>query len=254
VNGTILHTPNADGSYLGPNVVTNRTLGNDVLAQMGTTTTLSGFTPAASGGTNSFTVKNYLQLAIGETITLVNGGTPFIGTIQTISSTSLPATVTVTVVQQGSVTPLPAGCLVIPGGGATRKRGLILKLNSADYTPLLTGLDPGTISWIPYDITVANDAQSIAWLVQAIKLRAETPGSTATTLQVARSTGTGVFSNAGYLNTTALSLAASAYEVSMFNAALAVGTVNSGDKLQINWTALGTGMVGPTVIVELRET
>jgi hypothetical protein len=121
-----------------------------------------------------------------------------------------------------------------------------LKMCSADYTPAATGIDKGGLSIVP-QVGGAN----VSFTVNNISLRVETQGSTSTTVRIQRSTGTGAFSNAGYLDTSGLTLAASTSEAS--GPTLSVTTVNSGDKLMPEYTALGTSAAGFTLYVMLTQ-
>lgn len=135
-------------------------------------------------------------------------------------------------------------------------RALRLKLSSADYTPTTVAADVGGTVMVPYDPDDEASLTSIVWTVVDIIFRLETTASSGTTsLKIQRSTGTGAFVNAGYLNTTSLDILAAAYEPAAGQkpAPLAVTTVNSGDKLRPEYTALGTGASGFSVYVVLRE-
>lgn len=128
-----------------------------------------------------------------------------------------------------------------------------LKMCSADYTPTAIGADLGGLITVPYLADGLTTA--VAWNVLDIFLRTEVSGSVgATSVQIQRSTGTGAFTNVGALNTTAVSIAAGAYEPTTRPAAIAVATVNSGDKLMPYYTALGTGASGFTLWVLLQAT
>jgi hypothetical protein len=121
-----------------------------------------------------------------------------------------------------------------------------LKMCSADFTPSATGVDKGGLSVVP-QVGGAN----VSFTVNTIFLRAETQGTTATTVRIQRSTAAGAFVNAGYLDTSGLTLAANTSEAS--GPALTVTTVNSGDKLMPEYTALGTSAAGFTLYVILTQ-
>jgi hypothetical protein len=131
-------------------------------------------------------------------------------------------------------------------------RAVVLKMCSADYTPQSVGIDYGGLSLVPYD---PNQNQAvIAFSVIDIFLRIETPAVTGTTsVKIQRSTGTGGFINAGYLNTTSVDVGSGAHEPTTRPAAISVSTINSGDKLLPEWTALGSGIQGATLYVVLLE-
>ncbi len=124
-------------------------------------------------------------------------------------------------------------------------RTCILQLNFSTANAPSTAI-------VPYDIS-ENILVSTAWTVVDIVFRQEVTGTTASSLQIARSTGTGVFTNVGYLNTVAVTIATGAYEQTTRPALLTVTTVNSGDKLQAVITP-GTGASGFSVYLLLRET
>ena len=167
-------------------------------------------------------------------------------------------------IAEGATTPVPAGgtnAIVFSSvtnahmkwtgtSWMSLKRSVVLKMCSADFTPPTTGIDYGGLHIVPYEPNTTGRTP-IAWTVTDILFRLETAGSTASSVQIYRSTGTGAFSNTGALNTTALSIAASANEA--LAPTLAVTSVNSGDKLAPYYGALGTGAAGFTVEVVLCE-
>lgn len=132
-------------------------------------------------------------------------------------------------------------------------RSFRMKMSSADFTPSSTGVDLGGLAIVPFDPDEPGQI-SIAWTVVDIVFRMETTAASGTTsVKIQRSTGTGIFSNAGYLNTTAVSISSGSYEQSTKPASLAVTTVNSGDKLLPEYTAIGPSSGGYTLYVVLRE-
>lgn len=117
----------------------------------------------------------------------------------------------------------------------------------AGYTPT-AGVDSVQIP-VPYD--PMDGTTSMVWNVRRLQWRAGTAASGASTLNVERSTGTGVFSNAGNLMASNLQLNASTYEVSQtsFN----VTQVNSNDKLRLNFVSVGSGLAGCTITLLLES-
>jgi hypothetical protein len=135
------------------------------------------------------------------------------------------------------------------GGRAVR-----LKMCSADFTPFGAGIDLGGLCIVPYDPSEPT-LVNIAWTVVDIVFRVESPSSSgAPAVQIARSVGTGVFSNVGYLNTVPVTIPQGAYEPTVRPALLSSTIVNSGDKLAPVYSSLGLGSSGYTVYVVLRET
>jgi len=144
-----------------------------------------------------------------------------------------------------------AGVLVYTkfGGRAVR-----LWMSSADFTPFGTGYD-SVVKVVPYDPSEMPTLVSITWTVVDIFLRVETPAVSGTTsMQVARSTGTGVFSNVGFLNTSPVSITSGLYEPTVRPAVISQTTVNSGDKLKLYYPQLGANAAGFSAYVDLRET
>jgi hypothetical protein len=134
-------------------------------------------------------------------------------------------------------------------------RSLRVKMCSADFTPFGVGYDAGSLAIVPYDPAQPSTLISITWIVTDIVFRTETASvSGATSVQIARSTGTGAFSNVGYLNTTPVTIAQGLYEPTVRPAVITQTTVNSGDKLQAYYSALGTGASGFTLYTVLTET
>jgi hypothetical protein len=131
-------------------------------------------------------------------------------------------------------------------------RTCILQLCNAGQTPGVGANFAASTQIVPYDLS-ENTLTSVAWTVVNIIFRQEVTGTTQSQVQVQRYTGTGAFSNTGYINTTAVTIAANAYEQTTNPASLAVTTVNSGDKLRAYFPALGTGSSGYTVYIQLRE-
>ena len=125
---------------------------------------------------------------------------------------------------------------------------LRLKLCSADFTPLTLGPDPGGLVVLPYD---PLSGASVTWNVLGFFFRVEAVGSSLTAVQIARSTVVGAFFNAGFLNPVAYPIAAGQNENSSVPT-LAIASVNSGDKLMPQYTALGTGAKGFTLYITLQ--
>lgn len=127
-------------------------------------------------------------------------------------------------------------------------RTVIAKLSAADFTPSVTGTDLGSTWVVPYDPGNANT--SVTWTITKVYMRTEVVGTTATSLKIQHYTGTGLFANTAYVGGT-YTVAGSTYE----SVTLVAGgtTVNSNDKLLIEYTALGTGATGFTVALELVE-
>jgi hypothetical protein len=134
-------------------------------------------------------------------------------------------------------------------------RSVILTFASGEFTPSATGKDV-IVREVPYDPEEPGSPTVIAWTVVDIVFRVETAASSGTTsLKVQRSTGTGVFSNVGYLNTTSLDITSGNYEPASGQkpCPLAVTSINSGDKLSPEYTAIGSGSAGYSAYVVLRE-
>lgn len=130
-----------------------------------------------------------------------------------------------------------------------------VKMCSADFTPSGVGLDPASLYIVPYDMD-ENGAISITWKVVAATFRVETAGSSGTTsVKIQKYTGTGNFSLTAYLNATSVDIAASANEPTTNPnfANFAGATTVSGDKLQAEYTSLGTSAAGFSLILHLRE-
>ena len=62
-----------------------------------------------------------------------------------------------------------------------------------------------------------------------------------------------MFTNVGYLNNTSVDIASGSYE-SIMTAGFTTATVNSGDKIRCEFTAIGTGAQGFSTYVLLHET
>ena len=134
-------------------------------------------------------------------------------------------------------------------------RSVILSFASGEFTPSTVGKDV-IVREVPYDPEEPGSPTVIAWTVVDIVFRIETPAASGTTsLKVQRSTGTGVFSNVGYLNTTSLDILATTYEPASGQkpCPLAVTSINSGDKLSPEYTAVAGGSAGYSCYVVLRE-
>lgn len=129
-------------------------------------------------------------------------------------------------------------------------RAIILKMCSADFTPTTPGVDKGGLVQVPYDPDENSDI-SITWTIVKMLFRVETAGTSVTNVNIQRSTGTGLFMNAGNLLSADLSLGSGVYEVSTRSFARA--TVNSGDKLMPYYTTIGSGVTGFTLHLVLRE-
>jgi len=143
--------------------------------------------------------------------------------------------------------PGPRGVIGLTGPTGTGKC-LALALCTADFTPQV-GLDTGGTTIVPFDPATGNQ---IAWTLAGLVFRMETPGAGPSSVKIQRSTGSGVFTNVGYLNTTSLDIAAGAFE--NLAPVFAITTVNSGDKLAPEYTAIGAGAANCTLSVILAAT
>lgn len=141
----------------------------------------------------------------------------------------------------GPVGPIGPTGLSSGPAGSTSAECLALALCTADFTPQL-GLDLGGIAIVPFDPATGNP---IAWTITGLVFRMETPGSSISSVKIQRSTGVGAFTNVGYLNTTSLDIAPGSYQ--NLAPVFAISSVNSGDKLAPEYTAIGTGAANFTL-------
>lgn len=134
-------------------------------------------------------------------------------------------------------------------GGRTAR----LWFSTADFTPFGVGYDT-IVKIVPYNISELPDFVSINWAVEDIFLRLETPAiSGDTSVQIAYSTGTGNFSTAGFLNAAPVVVHAGSNEPAVRPAVISTPTIASGDKLKAYFPSIGTGGVGFSVYIDLRE-
>lgn len=124
---------------------------------------------------------------------------------------------------------------------ATRKATCIMQL-CAGETP------SGTGGWTIFMVPRLN-AGNVTFNVKRAFIRSEVSNANTTTIQIERSTGTGVFS-AGNVLTASLSLT-SAYETS--TTSFSITTLTSGDKVRVNFSALGASQGPFYVELELEE-
>jgi hypothetical protein len=132
-------------------------------------------------------------------------------------------------------------------------RAIRLKMCSADFTPFGSGQDNGGLSIVPYDPSEPT-LVSIAWTVVDIVFRTEVASTSGgISVQIARSVGTGAFSNVGFLNTVPVTIPQGDNEPTVRPAIISTMIVNSGDKLAPVYGSIGTGATGFTLYVILRE-
>jgi hypothetical protein len=124
-----------------------------------------------------------------------------------------------------------------------------LKLSSSGYDPSGTGLDPSSVTVIPW--SPVDDVTVITWTIADVFTRCETPGGSTSTVRIPYYSGTGDFSATGYVDASGVNLGAGVNESSR-PASLALTTIPSGYKVASNWTALGSGVAGLAVYVVLN--
>jgi hypothetical protein len=122
------------------------------------------------------------------------------------------------------------------------KRGLVLVLCAA-YTPASTGAD-GFECPIPYD--PADGTSALTWDIVRLTLRVAVAGG-GPGIVIEKSSSSGAFDP---VSVGSIILLSGSYEGAVTGI---FGTVDSGDKLRFNISALGTAQ-GWTITVELRET
>lgn len=147
-----------------------------------------------------------------------------------------------TIPRAGAIAIWPTGYHVI---GAVAKRGAVVIL-AAGFTPSGTGADVAEVP-VPYDPTDGTTA--LTWNVRRITFRngSKNTGANLSTIQIEKSTGTGVFSGSNVGS--AITLDLNEYEESQTGIS---ATVASGDKLRFNVSALGDSSDW-TITVELEE-
>ncbi len=135
-----------------------------------------------------------------------------------------------------------------PGSIGTVLLAVRLKLSSSNYDPSATGIDPGSVTVVPW--SPLDDVTVVQWTVSDIFTRCETPGSTTSTVRVPYYSGTGDFSVTGYVDSAGVNLGAGVNESSR-PAGLALTTLPSGYKVAADWTALGTSVAGLSTYIVL---
>jgi hypothetical protein len=228
VNAAIMHQPNADGSPIRDGMVTTRTLSSSVLAMI------------AGSGTKVL---------------------PFGSVLPTLSSANIAQFRGLFYMMQGDGSTTPDRIFVAreKADGTFvwsrfQGRAYTMALSGADFTPnpYGAGADAQGERRVKYDPDEPGVA--ITWTVSEIFFRLQTAANPGTTsLKIQRSTGPGPFVNTGYLNATSVDIPAGANQARMISG-FSQNTVNSGDLLRSEFTALGTAGSGFTVEVTLRET
>lgn len=102
-----------------------------------------------------------------------------------------------------------------------------------------------------YEFTIpgAPDGTNTTWNVREVNIRASVPSSGTTTFQIETSSGAGVFSGSNIL-TSALTLSGAAvYEAS--TTSFAITTLDTNDKVRINFTAVDPTHDGIVITMEL---
>lgn len=153
----------------------------------------------------------------------------------------------------------------VAGAGALRYNGGLQVSNGASWStvqtatipkrcvsiPLIVGETPGsTGAWSTFIVPRLNSSAT-TWVVKRVLIRTETANGNTTTIQVERSTGTGVFSGSNVLSSGLSITGGSTYEAS--TTGFAISTLSSGDKVRVTFSALGASQGPFYVELELEE-
>jgi hypothetical protein len=158
-----------------------------------------------------------------------------------------------------------AGATATAGDGSTIKNGLTTAVSTAGaiekaelakgYTPLATGGDT-------YEYIVPHSSKdgttSVTYNVRRVYIRVGVADAGTSTIQIERSTGTGVFTATSMLSAGLTVTGGSVYEAYALQTGttptISTTTVNSGDKLRFNFTALDAAHANFTITILLQPT
>ena len=116
------------------------------------------------------------------------------------------------------------------------KRSLVIPLMTA-FSPTQVGID-SAVFIVPQD--PINGIGIVTFNFRRVNLRVETPYAGITTINIAKSTGSGRFVGTSILQSNLNIIGASAYESSSTSFAVGYTTCSSGDKLSINFIGVNT--------------
>ena len=203
-----------------------------ILSGFGTPTVDLFRIESSIGGTRYITVDSTGELGIGTSSPTqslhVQLGSRFSGQIFDVNNVP------------GSNIGIVSQALFSTGTGVTWapiKRNLVVPLMTA-FNPTQVGIDSG-IFIVPQD--PINGTSSMTFNFRRVNVRVETPSAAGiTTINIAKSIGTGVFAGTSILSSNINLTGASTYEG--FSTSFAVGftTASSGDKLAINFVGVNT--------------
>jgi hypothetical protein len=129
------------------------------------------------------------------------------------------------------------------------KATCIIEFACGDWTPTATGVD--TVQKIaPYIGNTGGIGQSVVWNFRRLTFRMRIAGSTASSINVQKSTVTGTFTGSDIMSSD-LSIASGDYEGEATT--FSVDSVNSGEKLSMAIRGIGTGSTGWVAMLMLEE-
>jgi hypothetical protein len=129
------------------------------------------------------------------------------------------------------------------------KRSLIIPLMTA-FTPTQVGID-SAVFIVPQD--PINGIGIMTFNFKRVNIRVETPSAGTTTLNIAKSTGPGIFNGTSVLQSNLSISGATTYENNSTSFAVGYTTCASGDKLSINFTGIDATHRNFTVEIIAQE-
>lgn len=138
------------------------------------------------------------------------------------------------------------------GSGATswvkKDTRVVLVTFCSGFTPSGTGAD-SVVFRVPE--SSADGTTSVTYNVRRLQIRVETASANTTSVQVERSTAAGAFSGSNMMSSALSISGSSTYEAN--TQTFSTTTVASGDKMRLNFTALGAGHATFTITLLLEE-